>query len=260
MARYRVVASVVFMAVAAAASIGNAAPAASGTAEKVTQSAQAAGTGGARALEENGAVFQGDDIRTDRSGEAQIRFVDNTRVVVGPGAHLTIDAFVFSGKTAKTVTLSAVRGAFRFITGSSRKQAYLIRTPVVAVGVRGTGLDGFVEPGTGRTTIAVYEGAVQLCDANGQCRDFGKTCDITISRGGGFQEPTPGSRALSFPYAGSQSSLLPDFRLDVSACRTNPAPFRDPMETHGDRSTGGAGSESNGGTDSGGDGGTAGKR
>ena len=254
MARCRIVASLAFMAVAAAASIGNAAPPPSGTAEKVTQSADAAGTGGARVLEEDGAIFQGDNIRTDPSGEAQIRFVDNTRVVVGPGARLTIDSFVFSGKSAKTVTLSAVRGAFRFITGKSRKQAYLIRTPVVAVGVRGTGLDGFVEPGTGRTTIAVYEGAVQLCDTNGQCIDVGKTCGITISPGGGFQEPSPGSRALRFPYAGSQASLLPDFRLDVAECRTNTTPFRDPMETHGEgsRGRGGSSGSESGGTDSGG--------
>jgi hypothetical protein len=231
------------LAVFVAASPLSAAQSPSGTAEKVSQAANTTGTGGARVLETTGAVFKGDVISTDRSGEAQIRFVDDTRVVVGPSARLTIDSFVYNGKTAEKVTLSAVRGAFRFITGKSRKLAYLLRTPVMTIGVRGTGLDGFVEPGTGRTTIAVYEGTAQLCDASGQCIEATGTCGITVSRGGGFTEPSPGARALLFPYAGSQASLLPEFRLDVSGCRTSATPFRDTPDSrsHGHDSGGGGG-------------------
>jgi len=195
----------------------------SGTAEKVSQSAQASGAGGARTLQTEAAVYMNDQIKTNGSGEAQIRLLDDTHLVVGPNARLTIDKFIFNGRTAETVTLSVVRGAFRFITGKSAKQAYLLRTPVMTIGVRGTGLDGFVEPGTGRTTIAIYEGAAQLCDGGGQCRLYQQTCGVTLPPGGGFQDPNPGSRALLFPYAGSQSSLLPEFRLDVGSCRTSAA-------------------------------------
>ena len=195
----------------------------------------------------------GDQIKTNRSGEAQIRLLDNTHLVVGPNARLTIDAFVFNGSTAETVTLSAVRGAFRFITGNSRKQAYLMKTPVMTIGVRGTGLDGFVEPGTGRprsrSTRARRSSAMRA--ANAMCSQ-----DLRhhVPPGGGFQKPSPASRALRFPYAGSQASLLPDFRLDVAECRTNTTPFRDPMETHGEgsRGRGGSSGSESGGTDSGG--------
>jgi ferric-dicitrate binding protein FerR (iron transport regulator) len=228
-----------------------AAPNPSGTAEKVSQSANASGAAGARVLEVEGAVFKGDEIRTDRAGEAQIRLADDTRIVVGPSARLTIDNFVFNGNTAERVTLSAVRGAFRFITGKSRKLAYVLRTPVMTIGVRGTGLDGYVEPGTGRTTIAIYEGAAQLCDVTGQCIEVGETCGVTVIPGGGFGEPTPGSRAVLFPYGGSQASLLPDFRLDVSGCRTASAPPRESGSLRGGGGGTGGGGNGGGGGDPG---------
>ena len=221
----------------------------SGTAEKVAQSASATGASGARTLEVEAAIYMDDQIRTNRSGEAQIRLLDDTRLVVGPNARLTIDAFVFNGRTAETVTLSAVRGAFRFITGNSRKQAYLLKTPVMTIGVRGTGLDGFVEPGTGRTTIAIYEGAAELCDAGGRCQVFEETCGVTIPPGGGFEDPSPASRALLFPYAGSQASLLPEFRLDTSGCRTVRLPSDSPESSGGG---GGTPTPSGGGSTGGG--------
>ncbi len=240
-----IAASILATAVASAAIVPSAKAAqdASGTAEKVAQSANASGSEGARELETEGAVFMGDQISTNRSGRAQIRFVDNTRIVIGPAARLTIDAFVFSGKTAETVTLSAVRGAFRFITGNSRKQAYLIKTPVMTIGVRGTGLDGFVEPGTGRTTVAIYEGAAELCDRNGQCIQVGETCGVTVAAAGGFQEPRPGSRSIYFPIAAAQGSLLPDFRLNSSACGSASSPFAEPPDSNSSR----GGSSGNGG-------------
>lgn len=250
-------ACLVLAAISAEGPTAHAAQDPSGTAEDVSQQANARGQEGAHELETEDAVYMGDRISTNRSGRAQIRFVDNTRIVVGPAARLTIDAFVFSGKTAQTVTLSAVRGAFRFITGNSRKQAYLIKTPVMTIGVRGTGLDGFVEPGTGRTTVAVYDGAAELCDRNGQCIQVGETCGVTVVAAGGFQDPSPGSRSLFFPIAAAEGSLLPDFRLNSSACGNARSPFTEPAETHDNGSGGSTGGGSTGedGTDGGSTGG-----
>ncbi len=217
----------------------------SGEAEKVSRSAEASGSAGARVLQAQGPVFMGDQISTNRSGEAQIRFVDDTRFVVGPNARVTIDKFVFSGNTARTVTLSAVKGAFRFITGNSPKSAYLIRTPVMTIGVRGTGLDGFVEPGTGRTTIALYEGQAQVCDAANRCQTLQPGCTVVVvPPGGGFEDPAPATRGLFLPYSISQASLLPDFRLDTSGCRGGVTP---PRGLNGGSGAGGAGGGSGGG-------------
>jgi hypothetical protein len=204
----------------------------SGSAEKISQSAHATGSAGARILETSGPVYMGDEIRTNLRGEAQIRLRDNTRFVVGPNARVLVDSFVFSGRTARSVTFSAVRGAFRFITGDSPKSAYRIRTPVMTIGVRGTGLDGFVEPGTGRTTVAVYEGSAELCDAAAQCIVVQAGCTIVVAPpGGGFAEPTPATRGLFLPYSVSQASLLPQYQLDTSTCRGGAPAFNNPSES-----------------------------
>lgn len=115
---------------------------ASGSAVKVDRLTDAAGPGGQRVLETNGDVFMGDVIVTDPNGLAQIRFIDNTRIVVGPNSRMVIDSFVFnSDNTARRVTVSAVRGVFRFISGNSPHSAYAINTPTMSIGVRGTVLD-----------------------------------------------------------------------------------------------------------------------
>jgi hypothetical protein len=45
---------------------------------------------------------------------------------------------VFSDSdTARNISINAVRGAFRFITGKSPKDAYSITTPTATIGVRG---------------------------------------------------------------------------------------------------------------------------
>ena len=51
---------------------------------------------------------------------------------------MIIAAFVFNNDdTARQVSINAVRGAFRFITGKSSKDAYSITTPTATIGVRG---------------------------------------------------------------------------------------------------------------------------
>ena len=83
-------------------------------------------------------VYSGDRITTDAIGNAQIRFRDNTRLVVGPNSALVIDAFIFDkNDTARRVSISAIKGAFRFISGKSPKDVYRITTPTATIGIRG---------------------------------------------------------------------------------------------------------------------------
>jgi hypothetical protein len=117
----------------------NAAFAGDGTVLAVVQMSEADGQTGKRVLVMDGPVFSGDRIVTGPSGNAQIKFRDNTRLVVGPNSTMVIDAFIFGGdgEAARKVTINAVRGAFRFITGNSPKDAYSITTPTATIGVRG---------------------------------------------------------------------------------------------------------------------------
>ena len=111
---------------------------ASGVAIAVVQSANIDGASGQLVLQPEAQVFSGDRIDTGPVGEAQIRFRDDTKLVVGPNSSMVIDAFVFDDSdTARDISINVVRGAFRFITGNSPKDAYTITTPTATIGVRG---------------------------------------------------------------------------------------------------------------------------
>ena len=128
--------------VAAAAMIFATGPAASqnpsGYAVKVDPAVNASGPAGQRLIELQGAIFVGDEIVAGPKGLAQIKFVDDTRIVVGPNSRLTIDTFVFNPDlTAKDITINMIQGSFRFISGRSADGAYKIRTPTMTAGIRG---------------------------------------------------------------------------------------------------------------------------
>src|SRR5690242_6260205 len=87
----------------------------SGTAVAVVQSADVDAATGRYLLSVSAPVFSGDRIRTGAGGEAQLRFRDQTKMVVGPNSLLLIDKFVFDdASTARSISINAVRGAFRF--------------------------------------------------------------------------------------------------------------------------------------------------
>ena len=110
----------------------------SGIVIAVVQQASVDGQTGQKVLEREAPVFSGDSILTGPSGQAQVRFRDDTKLVVGPNSTMIIDAFVFNDDdTARQISINAVRGAFRFITGKSPKDAYSITTPTATIGVRG---------------------------------------------------------------------------------------------------------------------------
>ncbi len=93
---------------------------------------------GRRILLKSSPVYSGDRITTDNVGNTQIKFRDDTKLVVGPNSTLVIDAFVFSNNdTARQVSISAIKGAFRFISGKSPKDVYRITTPTATIGIRG---------------------------------------------------------------------------------------------------------------------------
>lgn len=198
----------------------------SGEAVAVIQSTAVEGAAGNRPLAVKGPVYSGDLVRTDRVGQAQIRFRDDTRLVVGPESELTIDSFVFAGQSsAREFTINAVRGAFRFITGSSEKQAYTIKTPNATIGVRGTKFDVTVEGAA--TSLALYEGGVRLCDTSGpqrRCTELSGQCRIIIAA------PNADFRWVNnvyertalmdtvFPFAFRQSALRSEFRVNSRRC------------------------------------------
>jgi hypothetical protein len=197
----------------------------SGIAVAVRQAADVRRVSGQSSLREQAPVFMGDVIKTNRIGEVQIRLSDDTRLVVGPNSLMTIDRFVFNtDTTAKQVSLNAVRGAFRFITGNSRKEAYTITTPTATIGVRGTRLDFSINPDG--TSLAVFEGEANMCELlrRDQCEPTISQCGVavaapreTIRR---IEDEDDRIKVLTelFPFVVDQRRLSPEFQVDTGSC------------------------------------------
>ncbi len=195
---------------------------ASGVAIAVVQQAQANGANGNRVLQPAAPVYSGDAIVTGPIGSAQVKFRDNTKLVVGPNSRLVIDAFIFSGNTARKLSISALRGAFRFISGNSQHDAYVINTPTATIGVRGTQIDVSVSTG-----VVIYSGAAEVCKRGTnrrQCVTIQGGCSLATFGAG--QTPKKVSsiadrNALllrNFRYAVDQRGLLPEFRANTASC------------------------------------------
>ena len=83
-------------------------------------------------------VHANETIRTGTAGAADLRFIDNTNLSVGPASTVRLDRFVYDpSRGTGSVTFEASRGAFRFVTGSQSRGNYRIRTPYGTLGVRG---------------------------------------------------------------------------------------------------------------------------
>jgi hypothetical protein len=84
-------------------------------------------------------VFKQERITTDAGGRAQLLFLDQSAVTVGPNAELVIDRFVYDEKSRLgTLAVQASRGLLRFVGGDiSKQQDVIIRTPTSLIGIRG---------------------------------------------------------------------------------------------------------------------------
>ena len=189
----------------------------------VVGSPTSSGPGGDRTLAADAAIFEQDKINVT-SGNAQILFNDGTKLVVGPSSTLVISKYLMQGdgSSAQDFSIKALRGTFRFITGTSPKNAYDIQTANATIGIRGTGFDFWVQKATG---VAVLKGKVRLCNKLGSkaCVDLNPNCEIGTTENGGAKKLTEGALASRLkgrlPYILNQSTLRTQFRLDVTACK-----------------------------------------
>jgi hypothetical protein len=114
-------------------------------------------------------------VRTDKGGDTTLKFIDETVLDIGPGSRVKLDRFVFDDKAGfSEAGLTMVKGAFRWSSGNSAKEAYDLRTPLATIGIRGTVLDILVE--TDATYITVVEGAITACSIeSNNCLDADPT-------------------------------------------------------------------------------------
>jgi FecR protein len=162
-------------------------------------------------------VQVGERVVTGPSGQVQILFQDQTKLVVGPNSALVIEQYLLRGDTdASKFTVSALSGTFRFITGKSAKDAYEIKTPTGTIGVRGTAFDLTVIKNVA-SYLMLFNGKVKACTLKGECVDVTAKCEIgtfdtTQAIVIGTEEDRQKLLEL-FPYAHFQSILDGRFRI-----------------------------------------------
>jgi hypothetical protein len=195
---------------------------ASGTAKGVNPDASAKTGADIRTLVVGADIFMGDVVKTGPAGQVQIKFSDNTELVVGPRSSLTIEDYLLreDGSAGKLV-VNTLAGTFRFVTGNAPKDRYLIKTPTGTIGVRGTAFDW---SNTGQGTAAMlYHGAIEVCTTGGTCVLLEDVCDVAEYNSsearliGHFDNITGDSRNIFrglFLYAVSQNALLREFRIN----------------------------------------------
>src|SRR5215211_511786 len=101
----------------------------------------------ARALSAGSEIYANETVRTGNLGMADLVFLDNTNLSVGPTSEVLLDKFVYDPTgSSGSVVMNATRGAFRFVTGSQAKHVYQVNTPYGTLGVRGTVVELVVKP------------------------------------------------------------------------------------------------------------------
>lgn len=138
-----------------------------------------------RVLKRGDGVFQNETIATGAASKAQLLFNDETALSMGPDSKVVLDKLVYDpDKKAGEVSLRAVSGAFRFVSGSAPKGAYSIKTPAGTIGVRGTIIEFNVVGSV--VTLTLFEGATTFCVSVGQCTELNKPGTYIVVTGNQF--------------------------------------------------------------------------
>lgn len=146
------------------------------------------GTKGARDLHASDAVYRNEEISAASKSHGELELSDGSKIIVGENSVVLLDDFVLGKKGFKSGTIKVVRGAFRFITGSSKKGAFTVTTPMATIGVRGTFFDVYVE--RGKESVVLFRGEVNVCTNSG-CQVASRACDVVEINSAGVVEKAP---------------------------------------------------------------------
>ena len=201
-----------------------------------------------RDLKTSDPVNQNESIVVGADSLGELKLNDDTKLALGPGARMVLDKFVYDpAPWAGAVSVNLLSGAFRFITGLSRKGNYQLQTPSASLTVRGTIFDVYVDA-AGGTWLLLLEGSVRVCNAAAQCVDVANPCDVVhIAPTGSLDGPNgwpaetrPISFATAFPFVITPPSIdaRPLFtRTAVELNQCGAKPERETLEVEAPQTT-----------------------
>ena len=82
-------------------------------------------------------LYTNEVVRTGDASVADLKFLDDSTMNVGPISEVKLDKFVYDPGGGGAVIINATKGAFRFVTGKQDQKSYQIKTPYGTLGIRG---------------------------------------------------------------------------------------------------------------------------
>ena len=154
-------------------------------------------------------VFADERVVTAAAGQAQMLFLDESALTIGPNSDVVLDEFVYDPDIETgTLILNATKGVFRLVGGKiSKKSVVVLNTPTASIGIRGgIALISIADNGTVQATFLFGESLVM--------ESGGVTKKVT--RPGYFVEQTAPGAAPSDP-APASAALLEDALVQLEA-------------------------------------------
>jgi hypothetical protein len=125
--------------------------------------------GESRSVRKGSELNQGDTIDT-KSGRAHLKFNDGGYISLQPNTQFRIDEFKFdqNQEAEDRGIFSLIKGGLRALTGligKADRKAYQLNTPMVTIGIRGTGYTAMVDDEG--ATVSVGEGGIIMNNDQG---------------------------------------------------------------------------------------------
>lgn len=199
-----------------------------GEAEVIKRQVTGAGVRGNRSLSISDQLFENENISAGDSSHGELRLNDNSKIIVGENSSIKLDAFVLGGSGFSSGAVRVAKGAFRFLTGSSEKGAFRVRTPMSTVGIRGTIFDVYVEDG--RELFVLFNGTIQVCSTAGVCQVANRNCDVIevtspndVKKAAFFGSARSSLGKQDVPLADDQKRFKKSWRAPLRSCQARAA-------------------------------------
>jgi FecR protein len=189
-----------------------------GTAASTRPNAEVVSGGNTQTLSAGSEIYANQTVRTGNRGMADLVFLDQTNLSVGPTSEVRLDKFVYDPTgSSGNVVIQATRGSFRWVTGSQAKHAYQVSTPHGTLGVRGTTVELLVnKPGEDCVTkLRLVEGKAEYRIAKtgkiARLEDPNRNNVACISASGNVTYSTSSQSILSFSTTTAPPPAAPSF-------------------------------------------------
>jgi outer membrane immunogenic protein len=171
-----------------------------GSAIEIERNVSGSFAGRTRLLSRGDGVVANENIKTDNASAAQLEFLDQTRLTIGPTSSVVLDRFIYNpDRVPQSGTLQVSSGAARWVGGAAPADAYRVQTPHAVINVRGTVFDLVVE--ARRTIVTLRQGMLIVCLARQRQR-----C-VTLNTPDSVVVVTATDIRGPFPQASSQTQF-----------------------------------------------------